>query len=275
MAPVSQIISTTGKVSLSSTRANTEIYMTIQAQLQAWIDAINEPNEIALVAGFQNATTWNGNPHGMMIGFNKAATGGNYQYGVNFHRTAHDSYLRVRGFYNWEGLSSANNGYGNFSSYDLKTTDNPFWNSGDGYQVYIGYCADPGNQWFAAVDTYQASPWGIFRCVRPAGPSYPSKQYASDWVAFAGNDTTNPYFTLSNSPAATSGYGAQTRTFATPADSFYVVSGGAVLSRSLYLGNRPPGMGHVLGLGMLNTISGSGTEVWRYLGRQLCVREVE
>lgn len=276
MPPVVQEINTnTNSTFLSASRAATEVGIMIQTAMQAWITAVNEPDRISLVGNYSTATTWNTNPTALMVGVEKDATGGAYTYGARWYKLyqTNGGVWYYDNFYAWGGLTASSNGYGSFATDNPMGSSTAFFSGGTGVRVWITYNADPGDQYFMVTDSANSAPWGIFRWVRPVGPVYPDRAFVSEWgrLDIGSNGHVTAITSIASSTVA---YGAQTRTPANPADPYYIWTGSPGYSRSIYLGNMPPGIGRHGGtLTTGQTIGNGATEVWRVFGNQWAVRE--
>lgn len=294
MAPVSIVISTTGKVYRTPALAVTEISSIIQSHLEEWIDLINEPDEISIVARESDATDKAAYPIGTMVGFHRTSTGGDWRYGLFLQDigSAANQHEVLR-FSEWTGLGAANNGYGTYVGRTVGGANSlpnaGIWKSGDDVTIRIIYCADPGDQYFfvhdnrasAAPSSANANARGIVRLNRPTGASYPSKTFTSEFVA------VGRYFNNSSGGDPTS-FQPAGETFATVAaaaggtnlpwterqittnaviqsgtmDLYHVWAGLPMYSQSLYMGNLPPGVGFAKGVAEFTALQ-YGTEIWR------------
>lgn len=309
MAPVSIVISTTGKVYRTPALAITEVSSIIQSHLEEWIDLINEPDEISIVARESDATDKAAYPIGTMIGLHRTSTGGDWRYGIFLQDIgAAVNQHEVLRFSEWTGLGATNNGYGTYVGRTVggsNTLPNAgIWKSGDGVTIRIIYCADPGDQYFFVHDnrpsanpsTANANARGIVRLNRPAGASYPSKSFTSEFVAVgryisnvsgggaddfynageafatiasAVGGTNLPWTERQEATHAMMLYGAP--------DLYHVWAGLPMYCQSLYMGNLPPGVGFAKGTEEFTALQ-YGTEVWRSFTKRyspkLMIREV-
>lgn len=268
MAPVTATLSTTGKAWIATGFPNTTVSWWLQNQAQNWVNAIGSSGVVNL-DGFNKATSFSGNPTGMMFHLGDTAAGGDSGMGIFFFKTSSTSATNYGyTFYGQSASTGTNNGYGGYTIAVSQNSNG--WGSGDGYNLNVCYCADAGDQYFVWSDDQYKQVHGLARLNRPSGITYPSQSIVSDWVMIMGSAAN--YTPVVAGASSTAGWGGPSRSPFTPNDNWFMFRELACYTNSLYIGNLPPGIGRVGGTAPIwgGTINNGGTETYQCFQASSC-----
>lgn len=261
MAPV--VITWNNSVAgyFTAAKASGETWVRLHDAMTAWVAGIGEPDTVTVLETYAQ-TVDTGDFSSLKLGFHKNVGTGQFQYGFGLYKFGGDfNLLNLQNFYNLSAGTTLSNGHktgGLAYNYQSGLSRSVANNSSP---ITIVYNTTPGDQYFHYMDGAANTSFTLFRFVRPPASTYPSNAQAAEFGNFLVGATVRTFANgpiLENVPwsVSDSNYPIQ------PLDSGYIFTGAPVFTRSLFVGNLPPGVGLTLSSTPLGTITTVGSETW-------------
>lgn len=271
MAPV--VITWNNSVAgyFTAARAAGETWVRINDALTAWVAGIGEPDTISVLETYAQTVSTDEYSY-CLLGVHKNVDLGIFQYGFGVYSFAGSTPLiNVDTPFNMPG-TSLNNGHRRGG---LSYSTSALINATKGVTasaMTIVYCTDPGNQYFHFMDATSLGSFTLARLVRPPASTYPSTAQAAEFVYNASGTaqfrTFSNGFATVNVPWTTSSNNYPIQ----PLDPSYIFAGSPIFSRSLYMGNLPPGVGIANNSTPFASITTVGSETWITAANGISVR---